>query len=81
MNAATMRNGEAIPAASIPLLPVEEFRRAILEGAAAGMRIAALFGRRLAPDRARLFAVMADDGARALRVLSADAGGGYPALT
>jgi Ni,Fe-hydrogenase III large subunit len=59
-------NGVPVPRASVPSLPLAEFRLRVLDAPGRGQRVAALFG---APAGARveLFAVLADDEAGELR--------------
>jgi Ni,Fe-hydrogenase III large subunit len=73
--------GQAVRRADIPRLPIEQFRRTILDRVAAGDRIAALFGYPHEPSDVRLLAVLARDEQGTLAVLSTDVGESYPALT
>ncbi len=74
-------HGEPVPLADIPRLDGERFRDELLSQVAGGARIAALFGRPQAEDRVRLYAVLADDQASTLSLLTTDVGDSYPALT
>jgi Ni,Fe-hydrogenase III large subunit len=71
-------NGQALPLREVPELALASFREAILEGTRAGSRLACL----CATSDLRLFAVLAEDSAKSLRVawtqLSRPR---YPALT
>lgn len=59
---------EAVPLAALPLLPLQEFQRAIASGVARGARVAALFGHVPAPGvPVQLFAVLSDDARSVLR--------------
>jgi Ni,Fe-hydrogenase III large subunit len=58
---ADFRMGQAIPRAMVPQLPFEEFRRSVVDAAADGQRVAALFGNLPDPAGAvELYAVLAD---------------------
>lgn len=76
-----LRNGEAVAADRLPVLPVPEWREAILDAVDARARISSLFGHREPDGRVRLTAVLARDPASTLEVLCADPGHAYPALT
>jgi Ni,Fe-hydrogenase III large subunit len=58
---ATLGNAEAAGHDAIPCLPLDAFRRAIIEGAAGGLRVGALFGRRLSESELALYGVLLDD--------------------
>lgn len=67
MNTVTPRlaaviNGRSVPLEAIPVLPPDDFAKAILDGVAAGWRVSAMFGV-LPPqgDKTPLYAVLADD--------------------
>ncbi len=73
-------NGEAVELSDIPALTVARFRDAVIEGVAAGGRLAALFG--LAVDTGtRLVAVLAHHDEGTLSLCAADVGDSYAALT
>lgn len=76
-----VRHLEPVAVAEIPAVDVGVFRRAVLEAVAEGCRISALYGAPQGDGGVRLFCVLADDRAGELRLLSADAGEAYPALT
>jgi Ni,Fe-hydrogenase III large subunit len=58
---APLYNGQSLPRNQIPALPFDDFRRAIVEAAAAGQRVAALFGDSpAAAEGVDLYAVLAD---------------------
>jgi len=66
---AMLRNGHAIPRGQIPQVSFEEFRRTVVDAAAGGQRVAAMFGD--APtsmDNMDLYAVLSDSGRAILRV-------------
>jgi Ni,Fe-hydrogenase III large subunit len=73
-------NGEAVLARDVPVLPVERFRRIVLEVLREGGRLSALFARP-AGDRILLTAVLADDPEGKLGLLSAVVDRAYPALS
>jgi len=75
-----VRNAQAIPIRSIPLLPAEEFCVEVLEAVLHEARLSALF---CAPvdGELRLFAILAEDRLGVLHALSAPAGQAYPSLT
>lgn len=80
---ATMTNGQAIALDSIPMLTLDDFASAVLDGVAAGQRVAAMFG---APaqrsDVTQLYVVLADDEQNHLYVGRAPVEGGqFPSLT
>ncbi|HEU5181176.1 MAG TPA: hydrogenase [Candidatus Polarisedimenticolia bacterium] len=74
-----LRNGTSIEERALPVLPPEEFRRAVLRGAEGG-RIVAFFGRPLG-EGVRLYAVLADDAAGTLAALASDVGDRFLSLT
>jgi Ni,Fe-hydrogenase III large subunit len=80
-NAISFYNGQAIDTKQVPVLEIGTFRSSVIDAAASGMRIAALFAAPLGSSRLRLFAVLADDGAGTLGALSADVGERYPSIT
>ena len=80
---ATLRNGQTIPRAHVPDMPFADFRHTIVDEAAAGQRVVALFGD--APDATSdviLFAVLADSTRSLLHVGSSRlVGDNFSALT
>ncbi|WP_026852690.1 NADH-quinone oxidoreductase subunit C [Geothrix fermentans] len=73
-----LRNGQHLPLREVPDLPVRDFREAILRRVQEGDRLACL----CADFGLRLYAVLADDAGKALRVLRTKLDGPrYPALT
>ncbi len=59
----------------------DRFRDEVLGQVAGGARIAALFGRPRDDDHVRLYAVLANDQASTLSLLTTDVADSYPALT
>ena len=78
---AMMRNGERIAAAAVPVMPLADFRTAVIADVQAGKRLAALFVHPHEADGLRLCAVLADDRAGGLSVCAAAVADTYPALT
>jgi Ni,Fe-hydrogenase III large subunit len=74
-----LRNAEAVDERSIPLLPPEDFRRAVL-GGVESRRIVAFFGRP-AGGGVRLYVLLADDGAGTLMVQATDVSDAFVSLT
>ena len=71
-------NGQALPLREVPDLPFAAFRAALIQGVRGGQRLACL----CADGERRLFAVLADDAARTLRVgWTRLDGPRYPSLT
>ncbi len=79
---ASIRNGEALDFSMIPVVPMDEFRSAILKMAAANHRLCALFG---ASKDGRppggLLAVLADDIGGKLYLAASRPVASYPSLT
>ena len=75
-----VRGGQAFDSAEVPELPVEPFQRALSEGLAAGARAVAYWGEPAAQGKVRVTAVLADDSAHVLGVVSTVAGGTVPSL-
>jgi Ni,Fe-hydrogenase III large subunit len=73
--------GRAISRRLIPDLALDNFQQVILDAVRTGRRVASLFGSLEAPDRLRLYVVLADDTQSILRVASTLAGRHYPSLT
>ena len=80
MSILVFRHLERIPNAQIPLLPIEGFRRAVLDAVAEGCRIVALHGQPPAGAAVRLVAGLAHDAAAELRAVATEPGEAYPAL-
>ncbi len=77
----TVRNGQAFAVTAPGSLPIERFRRDVIESVARGGRIAAFFARRETDTRRSLTAVIAADAESSLQVLSAVVEREYPSLT
>ena len=79
---ASMRNGDAIDFSKVPVVPIEDFRAAVLRMAAAKKRLCALFCTGM-DDRppAGLLAVMADDVGGKLFLAASQPVSSYPAFT
>ncbi|MCC7261513.1 MAG: NADH-quinone oxidoreductase subunit C [Candidatus Latescibacteria bacterium] len=80
---ATLGNGRAIDLEAVPLLDPGAFGQALLDGVAAGQRVAALFGvAGQEPGQTQLYAVLADDGHNRLRAGRTQiCGQEFPSLT
>jgi Ni,Fe-hydrogenase III large subunit len=76
-----VHNGHAFPLAECPVLPMDQFRCAVLDGIAAGGRLSAMFAYPGKPGALRLFAVLARAGRGDLGVVAAEVAGQYAALT
>ena len=86
MSAVTARvleiwNGEAVQAAAVPRLPLPDFQQIAGDVIAAGGRPVAWFGRAAAGGQVLLTAVLADDAAGRLGLLSTLVEGSVPSLT
>ncbi len=73
-------NGGRIALSDVPVQPLEEFRRLVLEGVRGGARLSALFGSP-SGNALQLFAVLAWPEASQLSIVSAIVVDSYPALT
>ena len=78
---ATLPLGARASLASLPRLPFESFREALLTDLAGGSRVGALFGRRDAPDRTTLVAILLRGGSGEIRIGTSEVGRAYRALT
>ncbi len=77
-----VQNAVALRRADLPVLPMEEFRREIVQAVRDGERIASLFAfPRAGKDSFRMVAVLAKGGEGLLRLASAEVRRAYPALT
>ncbi|NLF31605.1 MAG: hydrogenase [Planctomycetes bacterium] len=77
-----VRNGQAIDRAACPVVDVDVFRRTIIDGVAAGARLAALCAEAADASRTRtLLAVLARPASGDLALLACHADDSYPALT
>jgi Ni,Fe-hydrogenase III large subunit len=75
-----LRASGAVDAASIPVVPVSEFRENVLRAAKAGLRLCALFARK-AEGGAGLAAVLADDAGGLLYAIFSGPAGEFKSLT
>ena len=73
-------NGEAVAAAEVPVLPVEEFQQIVSDILTAGGRVSSFFGRSDA-GRTLVTAVLADDTQGRLAVLSTRVGASWTSLS
>ena len=80
MSILAFRHLENIPTAQIPVLPIDAFRRAVLDAVAEGCRLVAFHGTPQGGDGIRLVAVLAHDRAGEMRAVATDPGEAYPAL-
>ena len=80
MSILTFRHLEKVPSAQIPVLPIDAFRRAVLDAVAEGDRLVAFHGTPQSDDVLRLVAVLAHDRDGELRAVATDPGESYPAL-
>jgi hypothetical protein len=89
----TVRNGQKLDLRDIPVLPLPEFRDAVVKAVRAGARISALFGVPMATPSAqaanaapagsaiRMFAVLTREAEGTLAVASTSLSDSYSALT
>lgn len=78
----TVRNGQAVARSEVPTLPVEEFRRAVIETVSTGKTIAALFGDASSEGAVDFYVVLADNRRAELLVSRARLeGDSFPSLT
>jgi len=75
------RNGEPVDWADIPRLPLEPFRQAIIQAVKNHQRLLALTGMQADGDGVLVLAVLADDGAGSLSMISSRISGDYPSIT
>jgi Ni,Fe-hydrogenase III large subunit len=80
-NAISLYNCQAVDIRRIPVVGINEFRSFVIEAVKSGKRIASFFASPSSPHQVRLFAVLADDNAGNLLVLSSDVLDKYPSLT
>jgi Ni,Fe-hydrogenase III large subunit len=81
MSIPSFHNGEPIPLATVPYLPVREFRAEIVSAVRTGFALTALFGMPGENGRVQLFGVLADSTAGSLSALRAEVNEAYPCLT
>ncbi len=80
-NSISFYNGQAVDVDQIPVLGIGEFRDFVVDAVTSGMRISSFFAAPFGGHQLRLFAVLTDDNAGNLSVLSADVSDKYPSLT
>jgi len=80
-NSISLYNCQSIDTNKIPVVGINEFRNFVIEQVEAGKRIASFFAAPSGPHRLSLFAVLADDNAGNLSVLSAEVSDKFPSLT
>jgi hypothetical protein len=73
-------NAEAVDAAEIPVLPVDEFQQIVTDVVTAGGRVSSYFGR-ADGDRTRVTAVLTDDAMGRMGLLSTRVGAAWPSLS
>lgn len=73
-------NGQVVSLKSIPVLPIDEFRKTVLQDVEAQGRIASFFGKPVG-DAVRLFILLAHDKEGKIGILSTDVKDKYPSLT
>jgi Ni,Fe-hydrogenase III large subunit len=74
-------NRWSVPWDQVPLAPLDRFRTGVIAAVHRGARLVLLFGVPEAGDETRIVAVLADDQAGELGVITTLAGRSYPALT
>ena len=77
----SFHNGEPIPLASVPCLPMREFRAKIISAVREGSTLTALFGTPAENGRIQLLSVLADSITSSLSALRAEVNEAYPCLT
>ncbi|MGD0073350.1 MAG: hydrogenase [Candidatus Binataceae bacterium] len=77
----SFHNGEPIPLASIPCVPMREFRSAVVSSVNAGSNLAALFGTPDEDGRVRLMAVLANPATSNLSSITSEPDEAYECLT
>jgi len=75
------RNGDAVAWADIPVLSIEPFRQAVINGVKQGRRLLALSGMQADGDGVNVLAVLADDGMGRLEMMRSHIAKEYPAIT
>jgi Ni,Fe-hydrogenase III large subunit len=80
-NSISLYNCQAVDIKKIPVVAINEFRSFVIGAVASGKRIASFFAVPSDPRQVRLFAVLADDNAGNLSVLSSEVSDKYPSLT
>jgi len=80
-NSISLYNCQAVDTNKIPVVGINEFRNFVIEQVEAGKRIASFFATPSSQHRVYLFAVLADDNAGNLSVLSSEVSEQYPSIT
>jgi Ni,Fe-hydrogenase III large subunit len=80
-NSISLYNCQSVDTKQIPVVGINEFRNFVIEQVEAGKRIASLFAAPSGPHRLHLFAVLADDNAGNLSVLSTEVSEKFPSIT
>jgi len=78
---AETRVGQPLPVADLPQISLAELRAWLPQQIASGGRVLSFFGRPLAEDTVRLYAVLGNADNGAIRVTTCVVGNSYPALT
>jgi Ni,Fe-hydrogenase III large subunit len=81
MSMQSTRNAAPLALAAVPVLEIGAFRRAIIDGAAAGRRLLFLGGLTQDGAATRLLAALADDARGEIGLCASDVAGNYEALT
>jgi Ni,Fe-hydrogenase III large subunit len=76
-----LHNRHAVPLASVPLVPIDDFRDTVVRTVRAGWRLLAFFGLPENQTQTRLMAVLADDEGGQLGATSALVDAGFASLT
>lgn len=76
-----LRNGDTTPIQSLPRVPIDAFRRNVIEAVESGGRLTALFGHPLDKGGVLLIALVSRPGAGDLMLWSAEVVNAYTALT
>lgn len=76
----SIHNGQILSLKDVSIVPVEEFRRAVIEDVAAGGRIVSFFGNPVG-DAVRLYILLAHDKDGRIGILATDVNDQYPSLT
>jgi len=74
-------NGHAFSLADCPILPIELFRREVVDSVAAGGRLSALFAYPVGSEHLRLLAAIARANRGDMAIVASDVGGQYAAIT
>ncbi len=80
-NSISLFNCQSVDIKQIPVVGINNFRSFIIEAVNSGKRITSFFAYPATPQKFRLFAILADDNAGNLSVLSSEVTDKYPSLT